>query len=99
MKSVFPTGSVIPRPNAEPRTPARGVWVVVVVAFITNLASLLSSQLWVYPDSIDYIQLAGGIADRFDLANDLFLVRTPGYPVFLAVVFWVFGGWSPSAIL
>jgi len=99
MKSVFSTESVIPRPGAEPRVPARVVWIVGVVALSTNLASLLSSQLWVYPDSIDYIQLAGGIADRFDLTNELFLVRTPGYPVFLAAIFWMFGGWSPSAIL
>ena len=99
MASVVRAGPHIPRPTIGRGTPACVGWVVLIVAGMANLASLLASQLWVYPDSIDYIQLAGGIADRFDLTNELFLVRTPGYPLFLAIVFWMFGASSPSAIL
>ncbi len=99
MTSVVRAGPRIPRPIIGRGTPACVGWVVLIVAGIANLASVLASQLWVYPDSIDYIQLAGGIANRFDLTNELFLVRTPGYPLFLAIVFWMFGASSPSAIL
>lgn len=77
----------------------RCIFIVVVFAIFTNGLSLASSQLWVYPDSIDYIQLAGGIADRWDFHNELYLIRTPGYPMFLAAVFKIFGSSSPMAIL
>ncbi len=73
--------------------------IVGLVALVTNGLSLAASQLWVYPDSIDYIVLAGGIADHFDFQNELFLIRTPGYPLFLAAIFKVFGSSSPTAIL
>jgi hypothetical protein len=99
MTSVVRAGPHIPRPSIRRRTPGSVVWIVFIGAAMANLASLLASQLWVYPDSIDYIQLAGGIADRFDLTNELFLVRTPGYPLFLAIIFWMFGASSPSVIL
>ncbi len=69
------------------------------VALVTNSFSLLGARLWVYPDSIDYVQLAGGIADRLDLSNELFLVRTPGYPLLLAAIFRAFGQHSPVVIL
>ncbi len=74
------------------------VWVG-VAALLTNGVSFWASQLWVYPDSVDYIQLAVGIADRFDFTDELFLVRTPGYPLFLATIFLLFGSASPGAIL
>jgi len=68
------------------------------VALVTNVLSLLSTPLWVYPDSIDYIQLATGLADRFDVENELYLIRTPGYPVFLAAIFLLAGSASPVVI-
>lgn len=77
----------------------RCLFIVVVFAIFTNGLSLAASQLWVYPDSIDYIVLAGGIADHFDFQNELYLIRTPGYPMFLAAVFKIFGTSSPMAIL
>ncbi len=78
----------------------RGVyWVVAAVAVAAHALSLAGAQLWVYPDSIDYIQLAGGIADRGDLSHELFLIRTPGYPVFLAAIFTLFAQSSPMVIL
>jgi len=69
------------------------------VAAGANLLCLAGSRLWVYPDSIDYIQLAGGLADRFDVTQELFLIRTPAYPFLLAAIFSLFGSASPVAIL
>ena len=77
----------------------RCLWIVLLASLVTNGLSLAASQLWIYPDSVDYIQLAGGIADRFDFHNELYLIRTPGYPIFLAVIFKIFGSSSPMAIL
>jgi len=98
MKSAFRTASFVAQYDVKAGIPTTVAAIVLVVAVISNAASLLSSMLWVYPDSIDYIQLAAGLVDRFDLTNELFLVRTPGYPVFLAVVFWLFGEQSPAVI-
>lgn len=42
--------------------------------------------------------LASGIAERFDFGHDLFLLRTPGYPLLLAGVFHLFGSHSATAI-
>ncbi len=71
---------------------------VAVLALLINTASILASPLWVYPDSVDYIQLAGGIADRMDFGNELFLIRPPVYPLMLAGIFTLFGQNSPIVI-
>lgn len=84
-----------PTPSAATST----YLIVAVVALTVHGLALAAAQCWVYPDSIDYIQLAGGIADRADFTNELYLVRTPGYPLFLAWVFLFFGSNSPTAIL
>lgn len=99
MKPFDCVGCSVPDPIRKPGMPAHVLWTVLVIAVFANAVSLFSSQLWVYPDSIDYIRLAGGIADRLDLTNELFLVRTPGYPLFLAAIFRIFGDGSPCAIL
>lgn len=72
---------------------------VAIVAVLINGLAFSASHLWVCPDSSYYIALAGGIAERFDLTNELFLIRPPGYPLLLAGIFVVFGSWSPVAIL
>ena len=84
------------RPGPAPRAV---IWTVVLGAAVSNAFCLAGSHLWVYPDSIDYIRLAGGLADRFDLHQELFLIRPPGYPAMLAVIFRVFESWSQTAIL
>lgn len=90
----------VPRGSAMRRWKIRRIlWIVAGVALITNAFSLAASHLWVFPDSIDYIVLAGGIADHLNFTDELFLVRTPGYPLLLAVMFWIFGTASPAAIL
>jgi len=81
------------------RTSARGVyWAVAIVAVVVHAVSILSTPLWVYPDSVDYIELAGGLVQRGDWSNELFLVRPPGYPLLLAGIFELFGQFSPLAI-
>ncbi len=70
-----------------------------VVALLVHALVFSASQLWVCPDTSYYIALAGGLAERFDFANELFLIRPPGYPIFLAGIFVIFGSASPVAIL
>lgn len=77
----------------------RTLWLVALIAVATNLVSTAATQLWIYPDSIDYIALAGGIANHLDLSNELFLVRPPGYPLMLAGIFASFGAASPFVIM
>ena len=72
---------------------------VAAAGLLTHGLCVTASQCWVYPDSIDYIQLAGGIADRLDFTNELYLVRTPGYPLFLALIFLLAGSKSPIVIV
>jgi hypothetical protein len=73
--------------------------IVGMVALLIHAFAFSASQLWVCPDTSYYIALAGGLAERFDFANELFLIRPPGYPVFLAGIFVIFGSVSPIAIL
>lgn len=85
--------------DAFPTIPRGVALIVLAVAFLVNALSFAASQLWVSPDASYYVELAGGLADRFDLSSQLFLIRPPGYPVFLAVLFRIFGESSPTAIL
>lgn len=78
----------------------RGVFVAIAALWVVvHGLNVAASRCWVYPDSIDYIQLAGGIVDRFDFTDELYLVRTPGYPLFLAAIFALFGQASPWVIV
>ena len=77
----------------------RAPLVVAIAALIINAFAFSASQLWVCPDTSYYAALAGGIADQLDFSSDLFLIRPPGYPVMLAVIFKLFGSASPTAIL
>lgn len=79
--------------------PRAVLWSVAFAALATNVLSLAAAQLWIYPDSIDYLELAGRIVNGFDLGDELYLIRTPAYPFLLAAVFRVFGSWSPEALL
>lgn len=85
--------------DSDSNLAGRMLWVVALIAAATNLVSMAATRLWIYPDSIDYIALAGGIVDRFDLSNELFLVRPPGYPLMLAGIFGSFGAASPFVIM
>ena len=77
----------------------RTVWLVVLLtASVANAMSLASTPLWIYPDSVDYIQLAGGIVDDGNWSHELFLIRPPGYPLLLAALFRLFGPASPIAL-
>lgn len=81
------------------RVPRTILWTVAFTALATNALSLAASQLWIYPDSIDYLELAGRLVNGFDLSDELYLIRTPAYPFLLAGVFRVFGTWSPEVLL
>ncbi len=83
----------------QPRTVGKTLWIVAVVALVTNAIWLAASQLWIYPDSLDYIVLGSGIADRFDFASELYLIRPPGYPLLLAGIFRLFGTSSPIVVM
>lgn len=72
---------------------------VALVALIVNGTAMAGSRLWVVPTSIEYLDLAVGVADRLDFSNELFLLRTPGYPLLLALVFRVCGTASPTVIV
>lgn len=88
------------RDRFEPAEPiGRAPLLVAVAATIINAFAFSASRLWVCPDTSYYAELAGGIADRLDFASDLFLIRPPGYPIMLAVIFKLFGAASPIAIL
>lgn len=73
-------------------------WVVAIVALLAHGVSFFAVPLWVYPDSIDYIELAGGIFRGGDWRNELFLIRPPGYPAMLAIIFKLFGAASPIVL-
>lgn len=75
------------------------LWIVGIVALVTNAVSLASAQLWVYPDSIHYIVLGSDVADRLDFSNEAFLIRPIGYPLLLAMIFRLFGTSSPIVVM
>ncbi len=77
----------------------RGVLAIVgLVAALVGGLALLATQLWLSTEARGYVVLAGGIAERFDWTQELFLMRPPGYPLMLAAIFRIFGEDSPAAI-
>ncbi|MEK6674778.1 MAG: glycosyltransferase family 39 protein [Planctomycetota bacterium] len=75
--------------------------VVVPVGIVSAAISAFcfsATQLWLSPEARGYIVLAGGIAERFDFSHDLFLLRTPGYPILLAGLFKTFGSSTPEVL-
>ena len=80
------------------RFPRKILWAVGLLAAAICAFHMAGSPLWVTPDASYYIALAGGLADHADFSNELFLIRPPGYPLFLAGIFRVFGEQSPAAI-
>ena len=77
-----------------------GVLVVVGVAAVLVEGFVFSaSRLWFMPDSAWYISLATGLAERWDFSQNLFQFRTPGYPLFLAALFLLFGHSAGVALL
>ena len=87
------------KPDPIPAIPKRVAITVFPVALLVNAISFAASQFWVSPDASYYVELAGGLADRLDFRSQLFLIRPPGYPIFLAVFFRLFGNTSPTAIM
>lgn len=91
------------RPSPTGAFEGRLLGMVLVVVSLLSVAvhtlSLMASRLWVYPDSIDYIILASGIADHGGFSDDLFLIRPPGYPLLLAGFFVLFEDASGFALL
>ena len=95
---------VIPQPWVRPRGRSSQPtcwWVVLLIMALSagvNVFAVLSTHLWVLPDSSQYIILAGGIADYGDFSHEYFLIRPPGYPLLLAAVFQLAGPQSPIVI-
>lgn len=88
----------------NPDTPERNGGIGAIVAFVAlvavavNALAFSATNLWASPDASYYVMLAGGIADHGDFANEMFLIRPPGYPLMLAGIFRLFGSDSPTAI-
>ena len=75
------------------------VLVVALGAGIFEGFGLSACRVWVTPDSMAYVSLAIGLAERLDFHQGLFAFRLPGYPALLALVFKGFGTASPTGIL
>ncbi len=67
------------------------LWIVASVSIAMQTILYFSSDLIVTPDSAGYISLAQGLVENLDFRQDHFQFRTPAYPMFLAVVFKIFG--------
>jgi len=86
----------------DPTVCVRPRWLLPAVGGLAAAIAVLSlgaKSLWVTPEARGYVVLAAGIAERWDFSHDLFLLRTPGYPLLLASIFACFGSISPWAIL
>jgi len=78
---------------------ARGPLLVVLLAALgINALSFTATNLWVTPTSMEYLELAADLLHGRGLSNELFLIRTPAYPMLLAAVFAVFDSWSPAVL-
>ena len=73
------------------RRPRGCILAVAVVTALVQLAAILDAGLWVQPDSVGYVTLGQWLVERHDFSHELFAGRTPGYPLFLAIVFSVAG--------
>ncbi len=85
--------------KGTPRSVCMALVVVAVVYAGLEIFAVSASRLWVATDSGTYIRLAAGLAERMDFSQPGFEFRIPGYPLFLAVVFRLFGACSAHAIL
>ncbi|MGB0715722.1 MAG: ArnT family glycosyltransferase [Phycisphaerae bacterium] len=79
--------------------PADVFWLPGVVGVACAIVHLLTSRLWVTPDSTAYLSLAMGLAENGDFSQASFQLRLPGYPLLLAGVFRLFGSASATGIL
>ncbi|MCO6439065.1 MAG: glycosyltransferase family 39 protein [Phycisphaerae bacterium] len=87
---------------AEPTSRHYPLSLLVLAAMLATVTAgfvASASRVVVTPDSAAYIDLAIGIIERGDLSDDRFQFYTPGYPLFLASVFALFGNSSGIALL
>jgi hypothetical protein len=73
--------------------------IVLLIGLCLHALVIGAVPLILMPDSVWYVQLGAGIADRFEFSNEMFLQRPLGYPLFLAAVFALFGTHSPAALV
>lgn len=83
----------------------RKMWILLGVALVVRLLIFFRFQPWnslvlekqiLIFDSLQYHSLALSIRDYFSFAGDAF--RTPGYPIFLSIIYAVFGEHPYAAI-
>jgi len=67
------------------------IWAVAIVSILMQTVLFFASDLIVTPDSAGYISLADGLVQQLGFSQEYFQFRTPAYPLFLAVVFKLFG--------
>ncbi|MCG3129678.1 MAG: hypothetical protein FLDDKLPJ_00412 [Phycisphaerae bacterium] len=67
------------------------------VAAAAAAAALLDTPLWVQPDSVAYLDLAAALS-RGEFADELFLMRPPGYPLLIAATAQIAGSSAAVAL-
>ena len=71
---------------------------VLAVGAATHALVILAVPLFQLPDSVWYVQIGVDIAEDLRFDNPLILQRPLGYPLFLALIFSLFGQTSSIAI-
>lgn len=71
-------------------------FILVVIPLIIRIIMFPHTKPCIFPDSVEYIQLSESL-NRFEFAP--FYRRTPGYPLFLSVIFLFFGKQNFNAVV
>lgn len=101
-------GTMQPERRGIPRACSRAVFdalqagrvlaLPTAVAVGVAAAALRDTPLWAQPDSVAYLDLAAALS-RGDFADELFLMRPPGYPLLIAATAQIAGGSAGVALL
>jgi hypothetical protein len=82
--------AAVPEAGRSHWPPARVLWITWGIVALLHLIYALSMPVAYTPDSIGYYKLGQAFAQTGQLAS-INLIRTPGYPVFIAALIALFG--------